>query len=316
MTIPPAEGVRVSWDSVPESVRAGIEQICGALVVRAISQPGGFSPGVAARLLCADGTRWFVKAVSAEANPVTPAMHRREAQILRALDPLIAAGRLPVPRLRGTLEAEPWTVLVLDDVDGRHPRLPWHPEDLSEVLAAVDRLAGSLTPAPIDAGDLAQRFAADFAGWRTLAAAPDQRGIDPWSRTRLDQLADLERTWPAHAAGDTLLHTDLRADNVLLTGDRVMVVDWPHACQGAAFIDIVFLAPSVAMQGGPPPAELLASTRAGRAASREALASTVCALAGYFTWGSLQPPPPGIPTVRAFQAAQGAIARQWLADLL
>jgi len=199
MTIPPAEGVRITWDSVPESVRAGIEQVRGAPVVRATSQPGGFSPGVAARLLCADGTRWFVKGVSAEANPVTPAMHRTEAQILRALDPLIAAGQLPVPRLRGTLEADPWTVLVLDDVDGRHPRLPWHPDDLAEVLAAVDRLAGALTPAPIDAGALTQRFAEDFTGWRTLAAAPDHGGIDSWSRTHLNQLADLERTWPAHA---------------------------------------------------------------------------------------------------------------------
>src|SRR6266567_1532242 len=220
MTIPPAEGVRVSWDSVPASVRASIEQICGAPVVRATSQPGGFSPGVAARLLCADGTRWFVKAVSSDANPVTPVMHRREAQILLALDPLIAAGQLPVPRLRGTLEADPWIVLILDDVDGWHPRLPWHPDELAEVLSAVDRLADVLTPAPVDTDALARRFADDFTGWRTLAGAPDHSGIDPWSRSRLDELADLERTWPAHAAGDTLLHTDLRAENVLLTGDR------------------------------------------------------------------------------------------------
>ncbi len=316
MTSPPAEGVRVSWDCVPEPVRVGVEQICGAPVVRATSQPGGFSPGVAARLLCGDRTRWFVKAVSAEVNPVTPGMHRREAEILRALDPLIAAGKLPVPRLRGTLEADPWTVLILDDVEGRHPRMPWHSDDLAEVLAAVDRLADALTPAPIEADALTQRFADDFTGWRTLAAAPDHSGIDPWSRAHLDQLAELERSWPAHAAGDTLLHMDLRADNVLLTGDRVMIVDWPHACQGAAFIDIVLLAPSVTMQGGPPPAEQLAMTRAGRAVRREALASAVCALAGYLTQRSLQPPPPGIPTVRAFQAAQAAIARQWLASLL
>ena len=316
MTTPPAEGVRVTWDAVPEPVRAGVEQICGAPVVRATSQPGGFSPGVAARLLCGDGTRWFVKAVSAEVNPVTPGMHRREAEILRALDPMIAAGRLPVPRLRGTLEADPWTVLILDDIEGRHPRMPWHSDDLAEVLAAVDRLAGALTPAPIDADAVTRRFADDFTGWRTLAAAPDHAGIDPWSRAHLDQLAELERSWPDHAAGDTLLHMDLRADNVLLTGDGVMIFDWPHACQGAAFIDIVLLAPSVTMQGGPPPAEQLAMTRAGRAASRPALASVVCALAGYVTWRSLQPPPPGIPTVRAFQAAQAAIARQWLATLL
>jgi len=39
----------------------------------------------------------------------------------------------------------------------------------------------------------------------------------------------------------------------------------------------------------------------------------VAAIAGYFTRQSLQPPPPGLPTVRAFQAAQGVVARDWLA---
>jgi len=72
----------------------------------------------------------------------------------------------------------------------------------------------------------------------------------------------------------------------------------------------------VAMQGGPGPATLLARSRAGRDASREALAAIVCALAGYFTERSLQPPPPGLPTVRRFQAAQGEVTRRWLATLL
>jgi hypothetical protein len=96
----------------------------------------------------------------------------------------------------------------------------------------------------------------------------------------------------------------------------VVVVDWPHACRGAGFVDLVLFAPSVAMQGGPEPAELLARSRAGRAASREALAPVVCALAGYFTRSSLAPPPPGLPTLRRFQAAQGEVTRRWLASLL
>jgi hypothetical protein len=316
MTAPPAAGIRVDWQSVPGPVRAGIERICGSPVVRARSQPGGFSPGVAARLECADGARIFVKAVSATANTQTPVMHRREAGVLLALDPMIASGELPAARLRGMLEADQWTVLVLDDVNGRHPRLPWKPAELAHVLAAVDHLADALTPSPIDAPAVTEQFGEDFTGWRTLGARPERRRIDSWSRAHLDELAELEPCWQQHAAGDTLLHADIRADNVLITGDRVMFVDWPHACLGAAFVDVMFLAPSVAMQGGPPPDELLAMTRAGREASREAVAAIVCAMAGYFTERSLRPAPPGIPTVRAFQAAQGEIARRWLADLL
>ena len=70
------------------------------------------------------------------------------------------------------------------------------------------------------------------------------------------------------------------------------------------------------MQGGPPPGELLARTQAGRDASPGAVRALMCALAGYFTQRSLEPPPPGLPTLRAFQAANGEAARRWLAELL
>jgi hypothetical protein len=40
----------------------------------------------------------------------------------------------------------------------------------------------------------------------------------------------------------------------------------------------------------------------------------LASLAGYFTRHSLLPPPPGLPTLRAFQAAQGTVARRWLAQ--
>jgi len=119
MSAPPAAGKRVEWQSVPASVAASIEQVIGSPVVEARTQVGGFSPGVAARLRCADGTRWFVKAVSSEANPDTPGIHRREAENLRALDPFAAARNLPIARLRGVVEQDPWIALILDDVDGR-----------------------------------------------------------------------------------------------------------------------------------------------------------------------------------------------------
>jgi aminoglycoside phosphotransferase (APT) family kinase protein len=311
-----AEGTRVAWLDVPPEVRAAVEQVCGAAIVDAQDQPGGFSPGTAARVRCADGTAWFVKAASTEANPDTPRLHRQEASVLAGLDPLIAAGRLPVPRLRGTAESGTWFALIADDAAGRPPALPWRDRELDAVLAALDRLADALTPCPMAAPAIADYLGDDFTGWRTLAQAPEDDRVDPWARARLPELAALEATWSAHAAGETLLHADIRADNLLLTRDGVVVVDWPHACRGAAFVDLVFFAPSVAMQGGPEPADLLARSRTVRAVRPEALAAVVCALAGYFTERSLRPAPPGLPTVRRFQAAQGEIARRWLATLL
>lgn len=316
MDNPPAEGVRVSWADVPGPVRDAITQICGSAVTEARTQPGGFSPGVAVRVVCADGSRHFVKAVSAEANPVTPRLHRQEAAVLAALDADIAARHLPIPRLHGTVEEGPWVALVLDDVDGRHPELPWQAADLGQVLTALDRLAEALTPAPAGVPTVGATLGDAFTGWRSLAQSPPADGLGGWAQDRLGELAALEATWEERAAGDTLLHTDVRADNLLLTPDGVVVLDWPGACRGAAFVDPVFFAPSVAMQGGPGPRELMAGSGAARAADPQDLAATVCAMAGYLTHQSLLPAPPGLPTLRTFQAAQGVVARRWLSELI
>jgi aminoglycoside phosphotransferase (APT) family kinase protein len=316
VSAPPAEGARIAWRDVPQPVRAAIGQICGAPVIEARDQPGGFSPGMAARIRCADETWRFAKAASAEVNADSPQLHRQEASVLAGLDPLIAAGRLPVPRLLGVAESGPWFALVAEDAAGRQPELPWRDRELDAVLAALDQVADALTPAPVTAPAISEYLATDFTGWRALSRVSGDDRLDPWSRARLPELAALEATWTAHAAGETLLHGDIRADNLLIADGGVMVVDWPHACRGAAFTDLVLFAPSVAMQGGPEPAALLARSRAGRAVSRDALAAVVCALAGYFTERSLRPPPPGLPTVRRFQAAQGEVARRWLATLL
>ena len=186
---PAAEGTRIGWREVPAPVRAAIEDVCGAGVVEARTQPGGFSPGLAARVRCADGAQFFVKAVSAQANPDTPGIHRQEARVLAALEPMITGRHLPIPRLHGVVDRPPWVALVLTDVAGRQPDLPWQVMELRQVVATLDRLADAVT-------------------------------------------------------------------------------------------------------------------------------ALVCAMAGYVTERSLQPPPPGLPTIRAFQAAQATIARRWLAQLM
>jgi hypothetical protein len=116
---PPAEGVRVHWDQLPPSVRTAIEERLGGHVVKAITQPGGFSPGLAARLITADGRRCFVKAVSGQTNPDTPGLHRREAQVQAALPP-----EAPVPRLLWTYDEGGWVALGMQDIEGRMPAQP------------------------------------------------------------------------------------------------------------------------------------------------------------------------------------------------
>jgi aminoglycoside phosphotransferase (APT) family kinase protein len=225
---------------------------------------------------------------------------------------------VPVPRLLWSYDEGEggWVALGFEDVEGWNPAQPWRSEELDRVLDTLAAMEVSLTPSPLSStsvGSAREEFAERLCGWRALRS-DRPAGLDEWSARHLEALATLEAAAPVAVAGETLLHFDVRADNLLLTPERVLVVDWALACVGAAWVDPVFFAPSVTMQGGPPPEALLDRCPACRRVDPNALTAAVAAIAGFFTHRALQPPPPGLPTVRAFQAAQGVVARRWLAE--
>ncbi|GAA3128475.1 phosphotransferase [Nonomuraea salmonea] len=298
-TNPPATGARVPWSDVPAAVRAAIEDFLGDAVAEAVTQPGGFSPAAAVRLRTRCGRRVFVKAVGPEPNADAVRIYRSELVNAAALP-----ASVPAPRLLTGFERDGWVVLVFEDVEGRHPAMPWRRDELDRVLAAVEEMSAALTPSPIDAPPIEEVFGEQFHGWRNLMSE-DTTGLDPWAVRHLGALAELESGWAAAAAGDTLAHADLRADNILLTDDRVYFVDWPWAARAASWFDLVGMLPSIGMQGGPAPHEL--AELPGDDVTR-----VVAAMTGYFVRSSRQPDPPGLPTLRAFQRAQGLVALEWL----
>ena len=250
----------------------------------------------------------FLKAVSEKANPDTPGIHRREARILAAL-PLTA----PIARMLWSYDDKGWVALCLEDVDGRHPGDPWTDSDLDLVIATVEKMSLDLTPSPVATTEtVPEFFSRTVNGWR-IALERNEHRLDAWELRNLARLAQLEAQAPALTRGAALVHCDVRADNLLIAGDRVFVLDWPWARVGAAWIDLVAMAPSLSMQGGPACEDFLARLDL-RGVSHEAIDAVVCSLAGYFVVRALEPAPQGIPTVRAFQAAQGVVATAWLRE--
>lgn len=140
-----ASGVRLEWTDIPPAVRQGIERLLGGKVTQAKSQSGGFSPGTADRILLEDGRRAFVKAAHPGLNEQTVALHRREARIAGILPDAV-----PVPELLGTYDDGTWVALLFEDVPGRHPLVPWRPDELAATLAMLDTLAQATTPTPLD----------------------------------------------------------------------------------------------------------------------------------------------------------------------
>jgi aminoglycoside phosphotransferase (APT) family kinase protein len=292
-------GVRIGWRDLPVAVRDRVEGIIGGgPVVEATSQTGGFSPGTADRVRTTAGTRAFVKAVTPAINTRSAELARQEMRITAALP-----GHAPVPRVLGGFDDGDWVVLVLEDVDGANPRTPWVASEIDAAVAALRELAAALTPSPVPGlPTTADLLADDFAGWDKIAADPPA-DLDPWAAGHLPQLRRAAaRGLAALRTGETLTHCDIRADNLLVRPDgRVIVVDWPWGARGPDWFDRLLLGINVLCWGGDPSAPL--------AGIEPRVATDIGAgLAGMFGHLARTPPPPGLPTVRAFQ--------RWHADAL
>ncbi len=301
-------GARQPFSELPRAVRAGIDDLLGSPVVSAVSQPDGFSPGTADRVVSRDGRRAFVKAASAERNLECVRIHRREVARLAVLP-----DSLPRTHLIGVVEDDSWIALVLGDVPGRHPDIPWPESDVAATVHALDRI-GATSAANLTLPRIDEELVPDFLGWHRLAA--DGAPVPETTAERLDELIEREAIGLAACRGDRLVHGDVRADNVLIGRDRTAIVlDWPWACRGAPWVDPVLLAANIALFGGDA-MPVLVRTQCRYDVPAEHIDGFLAGLAGFFLDGARQPAPTELPALRAFELAQGEATLRVLAHRL
>jgi hypothetical protein len=305
----PASKRRLRWDGVPDTVRAAIERIAGSRVIHAANQAGGFSPGLAARLRLADGRAVFAKAIDGR-WPTEARFYRDEARIAAALP-----AEVPAPRLLGSFDDDAWVGMVFEYVDGHEPARPWRATELTPVLDALATLARVATPSPIELPDDHPRL----GGWRGIAAAPF--GIDrlgaafPWAADRLDRLVELEDDGLDVARGESLVHFDLFPHNVLLAGERAVIVDWPHARLGNPLVDLVMLLSTVAVSGHEPEPFLTAHPLACDVDPHR-VDALLAAYSGFCVAGAIAPTDPAFRPIAEAKHALGRDALTWLAHRL
>jgi aminoglycoside phosphotransferase (APT) family kinase protein len=253
----------------------------------------GYSVAFHAIAQLSNGRTAFVKAAT---EPVTAGFIRDEQRVYRAL-----TGPF-MPELLALDEDDP-PLLVLEDLRGAHWPPPWEPGMTDAVRATLASVAA--TPPPPTLAPVGRLHDTLVMGWAEVEADPSpflSLGVCSagWLEQALPVLRSASETAPIE--GDAVLHLDVRSDNLCIAERGAVLVDWNHACVGNPDLDVACWLPSLRLEGGPEPDEILP-----RAAGLAAL------LAGFFGCRAGLPAPETAPQVRGFQLAQLRVALPWAA---
>jgi hypothetical protein len=243
------------------------------------------------RVSFADGSSAFVKQAL---TPVAAGWLRTERLIYEAVHQPF------MPMFLGAYDDGDSMLIVLEDLTDAEWPPPWSRDSVDTVLAALDALHRTEPPQGIETLDAIR---AEIVGWPEIADDPE-----PLLSTRLCTAAWLERALPALVKASTdarldgtqLLHFDVRSDNLCLRSAQALLFDWNLARVGNGDFDIAFWLPSLTLEGGPAPWEVLPDAGA-----------LAAAVAGFFAVRAGLPPPATAPTVRDFQRAQAEVALAW-----
>jgi hypothetical protein len=247
--------------------------------------------------------RWLVALDDGRSAFVKLALDEAASEWLR--DEHRVYSQLQAPFLAGLLgwhDERGVTFLALEDLSDAYWPPPWRPGQIEEVYATLAQVAATAPPAGVPSLEsLRERL----NGWELVAADPMpilSTGLvtESWLEQALPALRDAAAT--CDLSGGSLLHLDVRSDNLCFRGGRIFLVDWNIACAGNALMDVVFWLPSLWLEGGPKPADVVPET-----------GGLATLAAGYFASRAGLPTPATAPRVRPFQLAQAEIALPWAA---
>lgn len=245
------------------------------------------------RVRLGDGRTVFVKqALSEEASEWLRTERRVYESVQRPFLPLYF----------GASDESETVLLVLEDLSDAVWPPPWTAARIEAVQTTLAALHETRPPAGIPQLEPVREH---VVGWGNVARDPV-----PLLATSLCSATWLEEALPvlarasaeARLDGKELLHLDVRSDNVCFIERGAVLVDWNLAHQGNGDFDIAFWLPSLELEGGPKPWQVLSDAGA-----------LAAAVAGFFASRAGLPPPPGAPTVRDFQEAQAEVALRWAA---
>ncbi len=313
------------WRSVPAELRELVGKKIGSPVVRGVRVWGSYGPGPSHRLLHSDGRRSFIKALWPESNSFQIESFGKELRNYAELGEIMKPW---APELLGVVKHGDWHAMLLEDL-GPKTAPPWRTRDARTVAHGLAEFhsagEGARTPDylrsvfELEVFDVANLWkepvsSSDLRKLAGLAANPDDAFA--WLERNVQRLIEASAELPTQAASQTVLHMDVRSDNLRVVDGRLRLFDWPFVCTGPHEVDAAAFAQTVEAEGGPDTATVLDWYQDIRPLDSDLLAGSMAAISGFFANRAWQPGIPDLPRIRPWQRAQLGVTLKLSAEML
>lgn len=151
-------------------------------------------------------------------------------------------------------------ILVTQDLSGAywpasHRGVIWRDGDFDVLFSGIQELSGLEVPAGLPVLQNGKH-----AIWSKIAINPKKIlniGIcsEKWLGRSINALIEAEKI--VDTTGNQLVHGDVRSDNVCFVDSQAMFVDWSHAALGNRLYDLASVLPTIHLEGGPVPYEIM-----------------------------------------------------------
>lgn len=278
-------------------LRSRVEDLLGSEVIDVQPALGGYSGSRRWVVSLANGLKVFLKVGSSEH---TRARLREEARFYQSFQ------RSFTPELIAFEDHSESPLLILEDLSHATWPPPWTTEQVERVLDTLSQVAASTPPEHLPS---LERYRETLSGWERVEEDPSPflsmaMATKDWLESALPRLK--RASGEAVLSGSSLVHFDVRSDNIAFLPDRTVLVDWSIPAIGNPLADVVGWLPSLHVEGGPAPHEILGSEGS----------ALVALITGYWASQAGLPPPEGAPHVRQVQRAQLEVSLPWVARLL
>ena len=153
-----------------------------------------------------------------------------------------------------------WPILLTQDLShahwpASHQGVNWRPGDIDLLLETLANVSSvkALAGLPALEND-------DTLLWPEIADTPEllfnlKLCSLEWFNKAINALIQAEQS--VDLTGDSLVHGDVRSDNICILNGQVVLVDWSHAAKGNPANDLAYLLPTLYLEGGPAPYQLM-----------------------------------------------------------